>query len=127
MDTQAVRERLETERRRLVGILESQPGPEEDVRAPGDVADQAADAASHIFDREVKQSVAERAEADIAEIDAALRRLDEGTYGFCQVGGERIPDARLEALPATRYCVEHREQVEREKKVGGYEGADPTL
>lgn len=127
MDPEKARTLLMQERERLQGIIESQPGPESDVRSPGDVADQGADAASHTFDREVKQSVAEQAEQDLGEVDAALARLDDGTYGVCQLGGEQISDARLEARPAARFCVEHQQQVERQQQAGGYEGADPTI
>lgn len=43
----------------------------------------------------------------LAEIDLALERLDGGTYGVCEVCGEPIAGPRLEALPATRYCIDH--------------------
>ncbi len=41
------------------------------------------------------------------EIDAALQRLDEGTFGVCETCGRPIAAARLEALPATRFCIDH--------------------
>lgn len=41
------------------------------------------------------------------EVDLALQRLDEGAYGFCEVCGREIATPRLEALPATRYCIDH--------------------
>lgn len=41
------------------------------------------------------------------EIDAALARLDEGTYGVCETCGRPIGEARLDALPAARFCIEH--------------------
>ncbi len=44
---------------------------------------------------------------DLDDIEAALRRMDEGTYGQCEVCGEPIGEARLEVMPATRYCIEH--------------------
>jgi len=43
----------------------------------------------------------------IEDIDRALAKLDDGTYGKCEVCGEDIADARLEALPASRYCINH--------------------
>lgn len=51
-----------------------------------------------------------QAEADLADVDAALGRLDDGTYGRCEVCGGPIDDARLSALPATRACAEHGER-----------------
>ena len=41
----------------------------------------------------------------IAEIDYALSRIEEGTYGICEIGGEQIPKQRLEAIPWAMYCV----------------------
>jgi RNA polymerase-binding transcription factor DksA len=45
-------------------------------------------------------------EARLRQIDHALRRLDDGTYGTCQVCGRPIPVERLELVPETPYCVE---------------------
>lgn len=43
----------------------------------------------------------------LEEIDAALQRLDDGSYGICAACGEPIPEGRLEIRPWTRYCVRH--------------------
>jgi DnaK suppressor protein len=43
----------------------------------------------------------------LADVDRALSKLDDGTYGKCEVCGEDIAEARLEALPASRYCINH--------------------
>jgi RNA polymerase-binding protein DksA len=43
----------------------------------------------------------------LSEVQRALGRLDEGTYGTCEVCGKEIAENRLEAMPATRYCIEH--------------------
>ena len=62
------------------------------------------------------QVTAERGEAErlaselretLDEVDAALERVDDGTYGNCEVCGKPIGAARLEAMPATRFCIEH--------------------
>ena len=52
-------------------------------------------------------------EAELAELDAALTRVNSGTYGTCEGCGEPISDARLEALPAARYCVEDQSRMSR--------------
>ena len=49
--------------------------------------------------------VASDAQARVAEIDAALSRVDAGTYGTCEACGKPIPKARLEALPEATLCV----------------------
>ena len=49
--------------------------------------------------------VASDAQAHVAEIDAALARVDAGTYGTCEACGKPIPEARLEVLPEATLCV----------------------
>ena len=49
----------------------------------------------------------------LTEIDDALTRIEEGTYGICQGSGKQIPRARLEAQPWARYSVEYAEQMEK--------------
>ncbi|MDZ7676342.1 MAG: TraR/DksA C4-type zinc finger protein [Acidimicrobiales bacterium] len=44
---------------------------------------------------------------DLDDIEKALERMDEGTYGTCEVCGDDISAARLEAMPATRRCIQH--------------------
>ena len=46
-------------------------------------------------------------EETLSEVERALAKLDEGTYGRCEVCGNDIGEARLEAMPATRYCIDH--------------------
>jgi RNA polymerase-binding transcription factor DksA len=62
------------------------------------------------------QVTAERGEAErlsnslresLDEVEAALAKVDAGTYGLCEVCGEPIASARLEAMPAARYCITH--------------------
>ena len=43
----------------------------------------------------------------LGDVDLALAKLDEGTYGRCDVCGDEISGPRLEAMPATRYCIHH--------------------
>lgn len=44
---------------------------------------------------------------DLDDIEKALERMDDGTYGTCEVCGDEIGDARLEIMPATRRCIQH--------------------
>jgi DnaK suppressor protein len=75
---------------------------------PEDIADHATDT----FDRELDESLEENAGQVLREIDEAMARLDEGTYGTCAVCGKRIPDERLDALPYATLCVEDRRRQE---------------
>jgi RNA polymerase-binding transcription factor DksA len=43
----------------------------------------------------------------LADVEHALAKIDAGTYGQCEANGEQIPLPRLEAMPATRYCIDH--------------------
>jgi DnaK suppressor protein len=70
--------------------------------------------AAETLERELDDSVVQRADAEIKEVEAALNRLDEGRFGVCEVCGKPIPDARLEVSPAARYCVDDQARVERE-------------
>lgn len=58
-------------------------------------------------DRARDISLLESLEAEMDEVQAALDRLEEGTYGKCALCGHPIGDERLQAFPATRYCVDH--------------------
>lgn len=59
------------------------------------------------FDRERDLSLLKRLEKEMDEVQAALDRLEDGTYGRCEACGRPIARDRLDALPATRYCAEH--------------------
>jgi RNA polymerase-binding transcription factor DksA len=48
-----------------------------------------------------------RLQETLTDVERALAKLDDGTYGKCEVCGEDIADARLEAVPASRYCINH--------------------
>ena len=61
-----------------------------------------ADQASEMFEREKDLAILEALEGDLAEIEAALQRLDDGTYGVDEVTGEPIDPERLDALPTAR-------------------------
>ena len=70
--------------------------------------------ATSTIERELDTTVVQKAQAELEEVKAALQRLEEGKYGICDVCGQPIPDERLAALPATRYCVTDQARVERE-------------
>jgi RNA polymerase-binding transcription factor DksA len=61
-----------------------------------------------IFEREKDLSILEGLELELAEVEAALGRLDDGTYGVDEVTGERIDPARLDAVPEARTNVDTR-------------------
>jgi RNA polymerase-binding transcription factor DksA len=71
-----------------------------------------ADHASDLVDLEVDQSLAENAENVIVEIDGALWRIEDGTYGLCSVCGAAIPEERLEAIPYATLCLDDKRRQE---------------
>jgi RNA polymerase-binding protein DksA len=73
-----------------------------------------ADVGTETFDREKDLSILDEVEGELADIEHALHRLDEGTYGICEACGKPIPDERLEAMPAARFCLEDQAKAERE-------------
>ena len=65
------------------------------------------DIGTETFEREKDFSLVEQLEAEIGDLDAALRKIDDGTYGVCEICGRDIEPERLEAVPGTRTCIEH--------------------
>jgi len=71
-----------------------------------------ADTASDAFEREKEFSILEQVEAELADVDRALERLDTGRYGTCEACGGVIPDDRLAVVPAARFCADHQADAE---------------
>src|ERR1041384_5544987 len=69
-----------------------------------------ADLGSETFEREKDLSLLESLEVELADLAAALKKLDDGTYGICEACGKPIGDERLEALPAARFCIEDQQR-----------------
>lgn len=76
-----------------------------------------ADRASSETDRAIELRARDRQRKLIAKIDAALGRLDDGTYGFCEETGEPISLKRLDARPIATLSVEAQERHERRERV----------
>ena len=72
-----------------------------------------ADTATETYDRELDYTLEENSEHVLGEIEAALGRIDEGTYGICTNRGEQISEERLEALPWATLCIDCQRNLER--------------
>jgi RNA polymerase-binding transcription factor DksA len=113
MDATTARDLLHAERERLTGLLEQQSTEgfglsAHDTAAGGGLNDQlGGDAATHIADQEVNQSIEGHLRAELTEIEAALQRVEDGTYGICEISGDPISDERLKILPTTRFSAAH--------------------
>jgi DnaK suppressor protein len=75
-----------------------------------------ADAGSDAYDRDFALSLLSQEQDSLYEIDEALKRIENGTYGTCEMSGKAIPHARLEALPFTRYTVECQAELEKRNR-----------
>ncbi|GAB4175352.1 MAG: hypothetical protein Fur0032_15120 [Terrimicrobiaceae bacterium] len=75
-----------------------------------------ADAGSDAYDRDFALSLLSQEQDSLYEIDEALKRIDQGTYGICEMSGKAIPHQRLEALPFTRYTVECQAELEKRNR-----------
>ena len=73
-----------------------------------------ADHASEMVDRELDESLEDNAEQLVQDIDRALEKIDDGTYGKCERCGQEIPPERLDAVPYATLCVSCRQLEERE-------------
>jgi RNA polymerase-binding transcription factor DksA len=116
------RKRLEEERGRLQEIREGilREGSGADAGGELSTIDQhPGDLGSETFEHEKNLSVLEQVSDELLQIEAALHRLEQGTYGTCQACGRKIADERLEALPATRFCVDDQAKAERELGLPG--------
>src|SRR5438046_10121070 len=114
IDTQHFRRRLEDERQKVRNAIDylhkENPGASDEstgdlAMGPGD--NHLADIATETVDREIDYTLEENSGNVLREIDAALKRIDEGTYGTCMAGGEPIEPERLEYLPWATLCAEH--------------------
>ncbi len=72
-----------------------------------------ADAGSDAYDRDFALSLLSQEQDSLYEIDEALKRVETGAYGVCEISGKSIPHIRLEALPFTRYTVECQAEIEK--------------
>jgi RNA polymerase-binding transcription factor DksA len=75
-----------------------------------------ADAGSDAYDRDFALSLLSQEQDALYEIDQALKRIEMGTYGVCEMSGKQIPKARLEAIPFARFTVECQSQLEKQNK-----------
>lgn len=76
-----------------------------------------ADAGSDAYDRDFALSLLSQERDSLFEIDAALKKINDGNYGFCEISGKAIPHNRLEALPFARYTVECQAELEKTNRL----------
>lgn len=107
----ALRTRLVDEKQRILDLYE------QDLKAgqaSGDFGtEDLVDQANAAWNRELKFALSDGERKQLLLIEAALKRLDQGTYGFCLHSGEPIAFPRLDAVPWARYTVDVQEKIEK--------------
>ena len=111
------RERLLGLRDELVRIREGMAADEKDLgETEGDTTLDSGDLSQDMFTREMDASIGEQADRRLGEVDRALRKIEEGTYGLSDESGEPIPRGRLEAVPEAARTVEEQQRLEQERR-----------
>ena len=111
------RERLLGLREELVRIKEGVADDERDLgEAEGDTTLDSGDLSQDMFTREMDASIGEQVERRLGEVDRALRKIEEGTYGLSDESGEPISRGRLEAIPEATRTVEEQQRFEQERR-----------
>ena len=131
-------EAVKQENARLKGLLDLQDelmdamyGVQQETLRNGPASGEASvsgthlgDAGSDAYDRDFALNLLSKEQDALQEIQAALERITEGTYGICGISGKKIPQARLEAIPFARLTVECQSQWERENPHRKFRSSD---
>jgi DnaK suppressor protein len=114
MDEARARSLLQRERERIERQLSALEG-REDAQELSHLDQHPADYATELFDEELAESTAEMLREELAAIERAEKRLEEGTYGLSVESGKPIPDARLELVPWAARTAEEQARFERSR------------
>jgi len=116
---------VESQKRRLIdlrgelgGVRDDLGEDERELEGQGDDFSEtdSGDMSQSIFDREMDASVGEQIERRLKDVERALQKVEEGTYGVCDDTGEKIPRGRLEAVPEAIRTVEAQQRFETERR-----------
>lgn len=111
-DLKKFRERLEEMRARLLGHLATASQNVQSEESTG-YSQHQADEGTDDFDRTISIELSGQDQELLKQIDRALKKMDEDTYGVCDVTGDPIPVARLEAIPYATMTVQAQEKIEK--------------
>jgi RNA polymerase-binding protein DksA len=118
IDTSRFRDLLVEERQRVAAAIQNlhedhQGSLGEETGEDAVYDNHLADTATETYDRELDYTLEENSEHVLADIDAALKRIEDGSYGMCTNCGKQIPEERLEARPSATLCIDCRRERER--------------
>ena len=120
MKKATARKLLEAERSRLEEVMRSaeletlEESETESYQELSSVDQHSGDQGTATFEREKADSIRTSVEGQLADVEHALARLEAGSYGVCELCGKKIPDERLKARPAARFCINDQAKVERQ-------------
>ncbi len=112
LDTNAIKKKLIDMKHHLKNSLKS---VSDDVRVKDDTkghSQHQADQGTDGFGQTISIEVSSAEQEIIRQIDRAIEKIDEGTYGLCDASGEKIPRKRLEAIPYATLSIEAQEKME---------------
>jgi DnaK suppressor protein len=110
-----VRARLEQERASLRSDIAALAADNQAAQDDAGIGNHIADDATEMFDRERDMALRSNSQELLAQVEAAIARIDEGRYGICARCGQQIAPDRLEALPYAIYCINCQSIVEHER------------
>jgi RNA polymerase-binding transcription factor DksA len=84
----------------------------ESTQELSDIDQHPGDQGTETFEREKAESIRVSTQTQLRDVERALAKLESGDYGICEICGKPIPDDRLEARPAARYCIQDQAKVE---------------
>jgi RNA polymerase-binding protein DksA len=118
IDTSRFRDLLLEERERVAAAIENlhedhKGSLSEETGEDAVFDNHLGDTATETYDRELDYTLEENSEHVLADIDAALKRIEDGTYGTCTTCGKQIPEERLEARPSATLCIDCQRKRER--------------
>lgn len=116
LDMQRIKQRLEKKQAELQEAIRNQDQAHPTPVDPIELSEGSQDfeeTAVDFLETQQEQSVIVNEQALLTEVQNALKRIDDGTYGRCVVCGQPIPEKRLEAIPWASRCVEDEAQLEQ--------------
>ena len=124
MNTEEVRTRLLTERARIDELRHAAnrltaDAQEATERELSSAEQHPAELASETIGLEIDHSVLQHADLELEELEAAVIRVDTGSYGKCEACGNPISEARLEAIPTARFCIEDQAKHDKNGRRNG--------
>jgi DnaK suppressor protein len=124
MNSDEARTRLLTERARIEELriaanrltVDAQEATERELSS---AEQHPAELASETIGLEIDHSVLQHADQELEELEEAVKRVDSGSYGNCEACGNPISEARLEAIPTARFCIEDQAKHDKNGRRNG--------